>query len=932
VLAYFIESPVISFCIYHIHIIRHASFIIPQYFVIFVKKIAEAIIISLTLSLINKKMKKNYIVFAWLVTLLFSGNLVTAQNTLEESQFGTLILDYLKENKDQFNLRNEDLENIIVRDSYTDDAGVSYIYLNQTYQGIEIFNAISTVVVKDNKVFYYANRFTDDIVNRVNTTNATLSPEESIIAMANHFQLSNPVDLTQLEKRGNSYLFSNAGISQRDITIELVYSQQNRELKLAWDIVVYTNDSSHWYSVRLDATNNEVLDVNDFLLTCTFEKDHTHSTPSEELNFYNEMISPSSVLVDGASYNVFALPAESPNHGPRQLVINPADPVASPFGWHDADGIVGAEHTTTRGNNVFAQEDRDGQVFTNGFMPDGTSTLTFDFPLDMNQPAEGYEAASVTNLFYMNNMMHDIWYHHGFDESAGNFQSNNYGNPGLQRDEVIADAQDGSGINNATFGTPPDGQNPTMTMFMWAPVGPLNDPLEIQNGIATGNYSGVEAGFGGPLSTTPITTQLALAIDLSPDTLDACDALTNSSFLNGKIAVIRRGECEFGVKVLAAQNAGAVAVIMVNNVAGDAIVMGPGAQGASVTIPSIMVTQADGELIISSLENNNQTINATLVNNGPFQIDGDFDNGIIAHEYGHGISNRTTGGPSTTSCLFNAEQMGEGWSDWFGLMVSMYDTDTAADARGIGTFAVSQPTTGPGIRPRRYSPDFTINELTYAATNNTGISQPHGIGSVWATVLWDLTWAYIDKYGFDSDLINGDGGNNKVMDLVIEGLKMQPCSPGFVDGRDALLAADTLLTGGLDQCTIWEVFATRGLGFNAAQGDSDIRLDQVEDFSMPPSDDPSLDNCSDLLSINEFSKDRFRVYPNPTQKELTINTNKSIGNVSISLIDVNGRVVLNLEKDLLSTVTIDTSNLKTGLYILNIKGDSINYNEKIIKN
>jgi len=101
---------------------------------------------------------------------------------------------------------------------------------------------------------------------------------------------------------------------------------------------------------------------------------------------------------------------------------------------------------------------------------------------------------------------------------------------------------------------------------------------------------------------------------------------------------------------------------------------------------------------------------------------------------------------------------------------------------------------------------------------------------------------------------------------------------------------------------------------------------------MPPSDDPSLDNCSDLLSINEFSKDRFRVYPNPTQKELTINTNKSIGNVSISLIDVNGRVVLNLEKDLLSTVTIDTSNLKTGLYILNIKGDSINYNEKIIKN
>ena len=46
--------------------------------------------------------------------------------------------------------------------------------------------------------------------------------------------------------------------------------------------------------------------------------------------------------------------------------------------------------------------------------------------------------------------------------------------------------------------------------------------------------------------------------------------------------------------------------------------------------------------------------------------DSDLDNGVIAHEYGHGISNRLTGGPTTVTCLNNAEQMGEGWSDWFG--------------------------------------------------------------------------------------------------------------------------------------------------------------------------------------------------------------------------------------------------------------------------
>ena len=65
-------------------------------------------------------------------------------------------------------------------------------------------------------------------------------------------------------------------------------------------------------------------------------------------------------------------------------------------------------------------------------------------------------------------MMHDIWYRYGFDEASGNFQENNYGNGGFGSDSVNADGQDGSGFNNASFGTPPDGQNPQMTMFLWS--------------------------------------------------------------------------------------------------------------------------------------------------------------------------------------------------------------------------------------------------------------------------------------------------------------------------------------------------------------------------------------------------------------------------------------------------------------------------------
>ena len=61
--------------------------------------------------------------------------------------------------------------------------------------------------------------------------------------------------------------------------------------------------------------------------------------------------------------------------------------------------------------------------------------------------------------------------------------------------------------------------------------------------------------------------------------------------------------------------------------------------------------------------------------------DGDFDNGVIVHEYGHGISTRLTGGPATSGCLNNQEQMGEGWSDWFAIVMTIQPEDNPTKAR-----------------------------------------------------------------------------------------------------------------------------------------------------------------------------------------------------------------------------------------------------------
>ena len=107
----------------------------------------------------------------------------------------------------------------------------------------------------------------------------------------------------------------------------------------------------------------------------------------------------------------------------------------------------------------------------------------------------------------------------------------------------------------------------------------------------------------------------------------------------------------------------------------------------------------------------------------------------------------------------------------------------------------------------------------------------HEVGFVFGTMLWDLTWAFIDQPGYDPDLINGSGGNNKIMQLFIDALKVSPCNPGFVEFRDAILLADDLTNNGIHECLIWEVLQ-EGLGL-ADQGNANNRQDQTEDFQYP---------------------------------------------------------------------------------------------------
>jgi hypothetical protein len=129
----------------------------------------------------------------------------------------------------------------------------------------------------------------------------------------------------------------------------------------------------------------------------------------------------------------------------------------------------------------------------------------------------------------------------------------------------------------------------------------VNTPASV-----AGTYTIGSASFGPALSAPGVTGDIVAAQDPSdaggPSATDACSPLTNASAVAGKIALVDRGSCTFVVKVKNAQNAGATGVVVVNNVSGSPA--GMGGTDATITIPAVMVSQADGASLRSALPAN----------------------------------------------------------------------------------------------------------------------------------------------------------------------------------------------------------------------------------------------------------------------------------------------------------------------------------------
>lgn len=168
-------------------------------------------------------------------------------------------------------------------------------------------------------------------------------------------------------------------------------------------------------------------------------------------------------------------------------------------------------------------------------------------------------------------------------------------------------------------------------------------------------YTLPAAGWGIPdLATVSVEADMVIARSAANDSL-LCTAAFNAAQVAGKIAVVYRGTCEFGIKALNAQNAGAVAVIVVNNVPDAPVNMAPGANGASVTIPVFMVTQAVGAQINAAVRSGNARAVIGKFNGGALSICPG-ESIRLAAPSGHSSYSWTNGGTTAIGTVNSAGQ------------------------------------------------------------------------------------------------------------------------------------------------------------------------------------------------------------------------------------------------------------------------------------
>ena len=339
---------------------------------------------------------------------------------------------FLAEHHDLFQLSADDAASFIVtRVDVELETDLRHITLQRTYHGIPVFQGAITVHMDPgNGVF----RVLGDEDYRISapTNRQVLTPAEAAVAAGKAMGLSLAPALASSDGLRTTFT---AARTLDPITVEPRIYQ------------ITPDDHRFAYQATLSWADD-------------------HKQPRYELVLVDaedgSLLHHSSLINDFSGLVYTSSPGASPAFDARVLAPFNGNPTASPSGWVDAT-------SKTRGNNVIAATDlnHDNIVGAGEVQPIANASGIFSFPFDPVVDAIMFREAAVTNAFYLVNDFHDRTYALGFTESAGNFQTNNFGRGGTGNDEVQIDVQDGGGLNNAIFSTAPEGSKPRITLFLF---------------------------------------------------------------------------------------------------------------------------------------------------------------------------------------------------------------------------------------------------------------------------------------------------------------------------------------------------------------------------------------------------------------------------------------------------------------------------------
>jgi extracellular elastinolytic metalloproteinase len=221
-------------------------------------------------------------------------------------------------------------------------------------------------------------------------------------------------------------------------------------------------------------------------------------------------------------------------------------------------------------------------------------------------------------------------------------------------------------------------------------------------------------------------------------------------------------------------------------------------------------------------------------------VNGGDDAAVVYHEYTHGLSSRLITYADGWSALdsFQSGAMGEGWSDWYALdflveegfapnaaaagdvKLDRYVGNNRPTLRTEGLDCLVAPATSacPGGHATGSHGGYTYGDMGRISPSGPAV---HADGEIWSQTLWALRQAV---------------GVGNARFLVTEAMRLSPRNPSFLDMRNAILQANQVgvLDGRSDQeATIWQVFASRGMGFFASTAGADDTT-PIESFSLPP--------------------------------------------------------------------------------------------------